>query len=106
MARLRAGEGAEAGASRAERDVRWLALAAIVVLSVGALFLVMPISLSSFVRGTLDAASSSDVDREIDRNNALARGAAGQPGSRPADLRGGAGRKASTPRPNLVPDRR
>ena len=107
MARLRSGEGAfEARASRADRDLRRLALAAVVVLSVGALFLVMPVSLSSLVRGTLDAASSSDVDREIDRNNALARGAAGQPGSRPADLRGGAGRKPSTPRPNLAPDRR
>jgi anti-sigma factor RsiW len=75
MARLRSGEAAVprgAEVERMARALRWMAIAALAILAVGALFLAMPQSLTSFTGGTLDAASSSDVDREIERNNALA----------------------------------
>jgi anti-sigma factor RsiW len=77
MARLRAGEGLGDSYIGDERralvSLRWLAMAAALVVAVGGMFLALPNSSSNWGRGTLDAASTNDVEKEIERNNALAR---------------------------------
>jgi anti-sigma factor RsiW len=81
LARIRAGEGLDdLGVSeerRAARSLRWLSLAAGLLLTAGGVFLAMPGpgSRGSSGDGTLDAAAANDIDKEIERNNALARAA-------------------------------
>jgi anti-sigma factor RsiW len=74
MARLRAGELLEeTSEAAARRSFVWIAAAAAVVLATGGLFLSMPARGGNFASGTLDAALNGDVEREIERNNILAR---------------------------------
>lgn len=79
MARLRAGEGLDDHDFGSDRiawvNLRWLTVAAALILTVGGLFLAMPNSSFNSGHGTLDAAFANDVDKEIERNNVAARAA-------------------------------
>lgn len=88
MARLRAGDGLVDAERRAAATLRWMAAAAAVLLAAGALFLALPKGTRGISIGTLEAAPASEVEREIARNDALARGEAPPPASRPSPRRG------------------
>lgn len=96
LARLRAGEGLDelGDERRSWRSLRWISVAAAFLLTTGSLYLAIPDARSGafhnpFGAAPLDAAATDDVDREIERNDALARAAwvsnaASKPAAAPA----------------------